>query len=70
VKCPCPAARVQVHFLHLQIEEKRDDQGRKVKRETMVFPRYHQLQAVRRIESAARAEGPGNNYVKRTGLFV
>src|SRR5262249_45246041 len=34
-------------FIHLQIEEKRDDQGRKVKVETMIFPRYHQLQAVR-----------------------
>jgi type I restriction enzyme, R subunit len=50
-------------FLHLQIEEKRDDQGRKVKRETMVFPRYHQLQAVRGMESAARTEGPGYNYL-------
>ncbi len=30
-------------FIHLQIEEKRDDQGRKVKKETMIFPRYHQL---------------------------
>jgi len=28
-------------FVHLQIEEKRDDQGRKVKKETMIFPRYH-----------------------------
>jgi type I restriction enzyme R subunit len=34
-------------FLHLQVDEKRDDQGRKVKTEQMVFPRYHQLQAVR-----------------------
>lgn len=50
-------------FLHLQIEEKRDDQGRKVKRESMVFPRYHQLQAVRRLEAAARTEGPGHNYL-------
>src|SRR5437667_8519263 len=50
-------------FLHLQIEEKRDDQGRKVKRETMVFPRYHQLQAVRRLEATARTEGLGHNYL-------
>jgi len=50
-------------FLHLQIEEKRDDQGRKVKRETMVFPRYHQLQAVRRLEATARTEGSGHNYL-------
>jgi type I restriction enzyme R subunit len=50
-------------FLHLQVEEKRDDQGRKVKRETMVFPRYHQLQAVRKLEASARVEGPGYNYL-------
>jgi len=29
----------------------------------MVFPRYHQLQAVRRLEAAARTEGPGHNYL-------
>jgi len=36
-------------FIHLQIDEKRDDQGRKIKTETMIFPRYHQLQAVRTL---------------------
>lgn len=50
-------------FLHLQVEEKRDDQGRKVKTEQMVFPRYHQLQAVRSLVDAARSEGPGQNYL-------
>lgn len=50
-------------FLHLQVDEKRDDQGRKVKTEQMVFPRYHQLQAVRALVDAARAEGPGHNYL-------
>jgi type I restriction enzyme R subunit len=50
-------------YLHLQIEERRTDDGRKVKKETMVFPRYHQLQAVRRLVAAARAEGPGHNYL-------
>ncbi len=48
-------------FLHLQVDEKRDDQGRKVKTEQMVFPRYHQLQAVRQLVESARAEGPGHN---------
>jgi type I restriction enzyme R subunit len=28
-------------FIHLQIEEKRDAQGRRVREETMIFPRYH-----------------------------
>ncbi len=38
-------------FMHLQVEEKRilSDEGiRKITKETMIFPRYHQLDAVRR----------------------
>lgn len=50
-------------FIHLQIDEKRDDQGRKVKTESMIFPRYHQLQAVRVLVEAARNEGVGQNYL-------
>jgi type I restriction enzyme R subunit len=50
-------------FIHLQIDEKRDDQGRKVKTESMIFPRYHQLQAVRLLVEAARSEGVGRNYL-------
>jgi type I restriction enzyme R subunit len=50
-------------FIHLQIEEKRDDQGRKVNKETMIFPRYHQLQAVRLLVDAAGREGVGHNYL-------
>ena len=50
-------------FLHLQVDEKRDDRGRQVKTEQMVFPRYHQLQAVRFLGESARTEGPGHNYL-------
>lgn len=50
-------------FIHLQVEEVRTEEGRKVKKETMIFPRYHQLQAVRKLERAARSEGPGHNYL-------
>lgn len=50
-------------FLHLQVEEKRGEDGRLIRKETMIFPRYHQLQAVRTLEAAARAEGPGHNYL-------
>lgn len=50
-------------FIHLQTDEKRDDQGRKVKTESMIFPRYHQLQAVRQLVDAARSEGVGRNYL-------
>lgn len=50
-------------FIHLQVEEKRTDDGKKYKKETIVFPRYHQLQAVRLLVDAARREGPGHNYL-------
>ncbi len=50
-------------FVHIQVDEKRDDEGRKVKTEQLVFPRYHQLQAVRQLVEAARREGPGHNYL-------
>lgn len=50
-------------FLHVQIEERRTDEGRKVRKESMIFPRYHQLQAVRRLVDAARTEGVGHNYL-------
>jgi len=50
-------------FVHLQIEEKRDDQGRRIKKETLIFPRYHQLEAVRALVDQAQSEGVGNNYL-------
>ena len=48
-------------FVHLQVEERRDDRGRRAKVETMIFPRYHQLEAVRLLVDAARREGVGHN---------
>lgn len=50
-------------FIHLQVEDVRSDDGRKVKKETMIFPRYHQLRAVRQLVDSARVEGPGYNYL-------
>ncbi len=50
-------------FMHLQAEEKRTDDGRKIRKETMIFPRYHQLRAVRELEAESKAEGPGQNYL-------
>ena len=54
---------ILARFIHLQTEEKRDDQGRRVRVESMVFPRYHQLEAVRTLVDAARRQGVGNNYL-------
>ena len=50
-------------FVHLQTEEKRDDRGRKAKVEAMIFPRYHQLDAVRMLVDAAQRDGVGQNYL-------
>lgn len=50
-------------FLHLQVDEKLSDEGKKVRKETMIFPRYHQLQAVRQLVSEATEEGVGHNYL-------
>ena len=47
----------------MQVEEKRDEKGRKVKKETLIFPRFHQLEAVRSLVSQAQQEGVGNNYL-------
>ncbi len=46
-------------------EEKVDDAkgARTEKRETMIFPRYHQLDAVNRLVATARGDGPGRNYL-------
>ena len=51
------------HFMHLQIEEEEDAIGRKSKRETMMFPRYHQWDVVTKLVNAAITEGAGQKYL-------
>jgi type I restriction enzyme, R subunit len=53
---------ILARFMHLEVIEQ-EVKGKKVKKETMIFPRYHQLDAVRKLEGTARAEGAGNNYL-------
>ena len=53
-------------FMHLEVKEKRvqTDKGvRTVRKETVIFPRYHQLDSVRRLVAHARANGAGRNYL-------
>lgn len=53
-------------FMHLDVSERTIDtpQGKRtVRRESMIFPRYHQLDAVRRLVSHARQYGAGRNYL-------
>ncbi|MCX6807345.1 MAG: DEAD/DEAH box helicase family protein [Patescibacteria group bacterium] len=50
-------------FLCLQKEEKLDAQGRKQISEKLIFPRYHQLDVVRRIIADTREKSAGKNYL-------
>ena len=53
-------------FMHLEVKEKRvlTDAGiKKISKETMIFPRYHQLDAVRRLVAHVGAKGAGHNYL-------
>lgn len=49
-------------FIHLQTEEVISN-GKIYKKEKMIFPRYHQLDAVREITNDALKNGAGKNYL-------
>jgi type I restriction enzyme R subunit len=63
VLLPDNLLNILARFVHLQIEEKEDWQGRKYKKETLIFPRYHQWDVVTKLVEAARNEGPGHKYL-------
>lgn len=50
-------------FVCLQKEERTDESGKKKTTEHLVFPRYHQFDAVRRLVADARENGAGKNYL-------
>lgn len=49
-------------FIHLQIEEY-DIDGKTYKKERLIFPRYHQLDVVRKLTASAKEHGAGKNYL-------
>lgn len=55
------------HFLFLEKAEEKTDDGnggkKTIVKETMIFPRFHQLDSVCKLVAAARTEGAGNNYL-------
>ncbi len=63
VLLPANLLNILARFVHLQITEKEDWQGRKYKKETLIFPRYHQWDVVTKLVEAARSEGPGHKYL-------
>lgn len=57
---------ILARFIHLDVVEKTVVTAQGIKRhrkETMVFPRYHQLDAVRALTDHAQAHGAGHNYL-------
>jgi type I restriction enzyme R subunit len=54
---------ILARYVHLQIEDKEDWEGRKYKKESLIFPRYHQWDVVGKLLDAARREGPGQKYL-------
>ena len=51
-------------FMHLQQESGTNpNTGKKWSKETMIFPRYHQLDCVRKLEAASETNGAGTNYL-------
>lgn len=49
-------------FVHLQVEEY-EFEGQTRKKEKIIFPRFHQLDSVRKITSDAKINGAGKNYL-------
>ena len=50
-------------YMHLQVEVREDKNGNKTKKETMIFPRYHQLDVVTKLLADVKANGAGHNYL-------
>ena len=49
-------------YINYQIEEFKID-GKVIKKEKLIFPRYHQLDVVRKISQHTKESGTGNNYL-------
>ena len=53
-------------FIHLEVKTKKVATGKSIKNittESIIFPRYHQLAAVRKLTGHAREHGAGHNYL-------
>jgi type I restriction enzyme R subunit len=50
-------------FLSVEVSERKDAQGKKVLSTTLLFPRYHQRDAVTKLLDATLTEGVGNTYL-------
>lgn len=50
-------------YIHLEVKDKEDFTGRRYKSESVIFPRYHQLDVVSKLTLDAKTNGAGNRYL-------
>jgi type I restriction enzyme R subunit len=50
-------------FVHLEKKTTKDKAGNKTEKKTIIFPRYHQLDVVRRLLKDVKENGSGKNYL-------
>src|SRR5690625_3881316 len=55
--------RIFQQFVFVEVEHKETAQGKAYTSETLIFPRYHQWDAVTKMVAAVREEGPGRPYL-------
>ncbi len=63
VLAPANILQIIGRFIHLEIKTEEDWDGRKTKKETLIFPRFHQWDLVTQLVRASREEGPGHRYL-------
>ncbi len=50
-------------FMLVSVEKTTDEEGNQKEKETLIFPRYHQLDAVKKMVAHAKEHGAGNQYL-------
>ena len=58
VLLPANLLTILARFVHLHIEDKEDWNGKKTKKEALIFPRYHQWDVVKKPEHKASKRSP------------
>lgn len=63
VLCKDKLMEILHKFMHLKVEEKEDKDGNKATEETLIFPRFHQLDVVTKLINDVKENGSGKNYL-------
>lgn len=55
--------QIIAEFVLVSVEKTTDEEGNQKEKETLIFPRYHQLDAVRKMVAHVRENGAGQQYL-------